>query len=315
MTLLDRRNFHLFQPLLYQVATGSLSPGDICAPLRGILSRQRNTRVLLGEVGGIDPAARRVKLLDGAEFEYDSLIVATGSKTSYYRNPEWNEWAPSLKTVEEATSIRHKILYAFEAAERVTDPQERQAWLTFAIVGGGATGVELAGALAEIAHQTLKHDFRSIRTSDARIIILDGNSRVLTSYSEDLSQKANASLVHLGVQVHTGVRVVAVSQEGVSYEAAGGAGKESGCPPKPFCGRAASPSTPSAAPSPRARTRPPPKTDASWWRPISPSPASPKFTSWAILRTQKIATANPYPAWRRWLCRAERTPRAPSSNA
>src|ERR1700730_11014511 len=157
VTLIDRRNFHLFQPLLYQVATGSLSPGDICAPLRGILERQRNTRVLLGEAADIAPRAGLLTLRDGARFEYDSLIVATGSQTTYFGNDQWRLWAPSLKSVEEATAIRHKVLYAFEAAEREHDPDRRRAWLTFIIVGGGATGVELAGALGEIALHTLKH--------------------------------------------------------------------------------------------------------------------------------------------------------------
>src|SRR5947208_15761765 len=162
VTLIDRRNFHLFQPLLYQVATGSLSPGEIAAPLRGVLSRQKNTQVLLGEAVDVDPDAKRVILRDGAAFDYDSLIVATGSKTSYYGHDEWKEWAPSLKSVEEATAVRHKILYAFEVAERIPDPVERRAWLTFVIVGAGPTGVELAGAIGEIAQQTLKNDFRSI---------------------------------------------------------------------------------------------------------------------------------------------------------
>src|SRR6266436_4663389 len=147
VTLIDRRNFHLFQPLLYQVATGSLSPGEIAAPLRGVLSRQKNTQVLLGEAVDIDPEAKRVTLLDGDFFEYDSLIVATGSKTSYYGNDAWRDWAPSLKSVEEATAIRHKILYAFERAERAAMQEEASAWLTFVIVGAGATGLELAGAL------------------------------------------------------------------------------------------------------------------------------------------------------------------------
>ena len=162
VTLIDRRNFHLFQPLLYQVATGSLSPGEIAAPLRGVLSRQKNTRVLLGEAVDVDPEAKRVILRDGASFEYDSLIVATGSQTSYYGNDSWREWAPSLKSVEEATAIRHKILYAFECAERAATPEEARAWLTFVIVGAGATGLELSGALAEIARETLRHDFRKI---------------------------------------------------------------------------------------------------------------------------------------------------------
>src|SRR5262245_3012680 len=161
VTLVDNRNFHLFQPLLYQVATGSLSPGEIAAPLRSVLSRQENTRVLLGDVVDIDPASKTVRLADGAQLDYDSLIVASGSQTSYYGHEEWREWAPSLKSVEEALSVRHKIYYAFEIAERVSDPARRRAWLTFAIVGAGATGVEVAGAIAEIARQTLKHDFRS----------------------------------------------------------------------------------------------------------------------------------------------------------
>src|SRR5207245_4166918 len=150
VTLIDRRNFHLFQPLLYQVATGSLSPGEIAAPLRGVLSRQKNARVLLGEAVDVDPEAKRVMLLDGAVFEYDSLIVATGSQTSYYGNESWRWWAPVLKSVEEATAIRHKILYAFECAERAATPEEARAWLTFVIVGDGATGSEPCSALTEI---------------------------------------------------------------------------------------------------------------------------------------------------------------------
>ena len=144
VTLIDRRNFHLFQPLMYQVATGSLSPGEIAAPLRGVLSRQKNTQVLLGEAADIDPDAKRVILRDGADFPYDSLIVATGSQTSYYGNDQWREWAPSLKSIEEATAIRHKILYAFECAERSPTEEEARAWLTFVIVGAGATGMELS---------------------------------------------------------------------------------------------------------------------------------------------------------------------------
>src|SRR5438552_190639 len=151
VTLIDRRNYHLFQPLLYQVATGSLSPGQIAAPLRSVLSRQKNTRVLVGEVVDLDPVAKRVVLADGATFEYDSLIVAAGSQTSYYGHDLWREWAPGMKSVEEATNIRHKILYAFEVAERLTDPALRRAWLRFVIVGAGATGVELAGAIGDLA--------------------------------------------------------------------------------------------------------------------------------------------------------------------
>src|SRR6202049_1446404 len=190
VTRVDRRNYHLFQPLLYQVATGSLSPGEIAAPLRGVLSRQKNTRVLLGEAVDIDPDAKRVILRDGADFPYDSLVVATGSQTSYYGNDGWRQWAPSLKTIEEATAIRHKILYAFEWAERAATEAEARAWLTFVIVGAGATGLELAGALAEMANETLKNDFRRINPKEARIIMVEGGNRVLTAYPEDLSAKA-----------------------------------------------------------------------------------------------------------------------------
>src|SRR5690348_13021640 len=217
VTLIDRRNFHLFQPLLYQVATGSLSPGEVCAPLRSILSRQKNTRVLLGEVSDLDPRARTVTLSDGGAYEYDSLIVATGSQSFYFGNDQWRQWAPSLKTVEEATAIRHKILYAFEAAEREADAERRAAWLTFVIVGAGATGVELAGALGEIARETLKHDFRAIDPKDARILILDGAPRVLATFPPDLSVAAEKSLMRLGVRVREGVFVTEVDADGVSF--------------------------------------------------------------------------------------------------
>lgn len=218
VTLIDRRNYHLFQPLMYQVATGSLSPGEIAAPLRGILRKRKQTRVLLGEVADIDPAAKWVELKDGARFEYDSLIVATGSKSSYFGNDSWREWAPSLKTVEEALRVRHKILYAFEAAERLQNEEERRAWLTFVIVGAGATGLELAGALAEIARETLRYDFRSIRPDAARIILVEGSPKVLPTYPEDLSAKAERALHKLGVEVWKNVRVVGVEGEGLAIE-------------------------------------------------------------------------------------------------
>ena len=221
VTLIDRRNYHLFQPLLYQVATGSLSPGQIAAPIRSVLSRQKNTRVLMGDVVDIDPAGKRVVLADGAAFEYDSLIVAAGSQTSYYGHDVWQQWAPGMKSIEEATNIRHKILYAFEAAERLTDPAERQAWLRFVIVGAGATGVELAGAIGEIARQTLKNDFRAIRSQDAEIILLDGAPRVLMTFPEDLAQKATESLARLGVRVKTGVMVKNIDHDGVTVESHG----------------------------------------------------------------------------------------------
>jgi NADH dehydrogenase len=218
VTLIDRRNFHLFQPLLYQVATGSLSPGEICAPLRGVLSRQKNTQVLLGEAADIDPDAKRVTLRDGACFDYDSLIVATGSKTSYYGKDEWRPSAPSLKTIEEATAIRHKILYAFEWAERAATEEEAREWLTFVIVGAGATGLELAGALAEIANETLKNDFRRINPKEARIILMEGGDRVLAAYPPDLSGKAEMLVRRLGVEVMKSVMATAVDSNGVTYK-------------------------------------------------------------------------------------------------
>src|SRR5258705_5533170 len=221
VTLIDRRNYHLFQPLLYQVATGSLSPGEIAAPLRGVLSRQKNTRVLLGDVQDIDPVAKRVLLADGASFEYDSLIVAAGSQSSYYGHDVWQQWAPGLKNLEEATNIRHKILYAFEVAERIADPVQRRAWLTFVIVGGGPTGVELAGAIGEIARQTLRNDFRSIHPEEAQIILMDGSPRVLMPFAEDLSRKAQDSLERLGVDIQTGLMVKDLDRDGLTAEGGG----------------------------------------------------------------------------------------------
>src|SRR6266403_2562946 len=204
VTLIDRRNHHLFQPLLYQVATGSLSAGEIAAPLRSVLSRQKNTRVLLGTVEDVDPDSKQVFLADGAVLPYDSLIVASGSQTSYFGHDEWRDWAAGMKSIEEATTVRHKILYAFEVAERISDPEQRRAWLTFVIVGAGPTGVELAGAIAEIARKTLKNDFRSIHPEEAQIILLDGAPRVLMPFPEDLAQKASRSLAKLGVEVRCG---------------------------------------------------------------------------------------------------------------
>jgi NADH dehydrogenase len=218
VTLIDRRNFHLFQPLMYQVATGSLSPGDIAAPLRSVLSSQKNTQVLLGEAADIDPAAKRVILQDGGVFEYDSLIVATGSQTSYYGNDSWRPWAPSLKSVEEATAIRHKLFNAFERAERAETEEEARNWLTFVIVGAGATGMELAGALAEIANQTLKHDFRRINPTTARIILMEGGDRVLPAYPEELSLKAEKLVTRLGVRIEKGVMVTCVDEDGVTFK-------------------------------------------------------------------------------------------------
>lgn len=216
VTLIDRRNYHLFQPLLYQVATGSLAAGEIASPLRGVLSRQKNTRVLLGTVEDVDPESRSVYLADGAILPYDSLILAAGSQTSYFGQNEWEEWAPGLKSIEEATTIRHKILYAFEVAERLPDPEQRRAWLTFVIVGGGPTGVELAGAIAEIARETLRNDFRSIHPEEATIMLLDGSPRLLMSFPEDLAQRAARSLDRSGVQVKCGQRVQHVDKDGLT---------------------------------------------------------------------------------------------------
>src|SRR6202453_509640 len=184
VTLIDRRNYHLFQPLLYQVATGSLSAGEGASPLRSVLSRQKNTRVWLGTVAHLNPGSKRVILADGTIVPYDSLIIAAGSETSYFGHDDWQQWAPCLKSIEEATTIRHKILYAFEVAERIPELEQRRAWLTFVIVGAGPTGVELPGAIAEIARQTLKHRFRSINPGEAQIILIDGGPRVLTSFPE-----------------------------------------------------------------------------------------------------------------------------------
>jgi NADH:ubiquinone reductase (H+-translocating) len=218
ITLLDKRNFHLFQPLLYQVATGSLSPAEIAAPIRAVLSHQKNVEVLLGEAVDIDPKSKKVLLADGDSFPYDTLIIATGSQTSYYGNDHWRENAPSLKSIEEATRMRHKLLYAFERAERAESEAEERAWLTFVIVGAGATGLELAGALAEIAHHTLKHDFRRIRPQEARIILMEGGPRVLPPYPEDLSAKAEKLVKNLGVEIMLGAFVTNIDAECVSYQ-------------------------------------------------------------------------------------------------
>jgi NADH dehydrogenase len=214
ITLIDRRNFHLFQPLLYQVATGALSPANIAAPLRGVLRRQRNATVLLGEVLDFDLDRRRVKLAD-SEIEYDSLIVATGARHHYFGHPEWEQYAPGLKTIEDATTMRRQVLTAFEQAERASDPAQAQALLTFVVVGGGPTGVELAGAIAEMAHYTLRGNFRRINPATARVYLLEAADRILLSYPPELSSKATKSLEELGVTVRTNTAVVEVKPEKV----------------------------------------------------------------------------------------------------
>ena len=197
VTLIDKRNFHLFQPLLYQVATGTLSPSDISAPLRSVFSKSKNTKVLLGEVSNIDPKAQQVILGDQV-VPYDTLILATGANHSYFGKDNWKEVAPGLKTVEDAIEMRRRIFSAFEAAEKESDSVKRQALLTFVIVGGGPTGVELAGAIAELAYQTLKEDFRNIDTAETKILLLQGGDRILPHIAPELSKVAAASLQKLG---------------------------------------------------------------------------------------------------------------------
>ena len=215
VTLVDKRNFHLFQPLLYQVATGTLSPADISSPLRSVLNSSKNTKVLMGEVVDIDPQARKV-ILRNAELPYDSLIVATGVSHHYFGNDEWATVAPGLKTVEDALEMRRRIFVAFEAAEKETDPEKRRAWLTFVVVGGGPTGVELAGAIAELAYSTLKNDFRNINTAEAQILLLEGMDRILPPYAPELSAKAEASLQRLGVTVQTKTLVTDIADSVVT---------------------------------------------------------------------------------------------------
>jgi NADH:ubiquinone reductase (H+-translocating) len=220
VTLVDRRNFHLFQPLLYQVATGALSPANIAAPLRSILERQKNCTVLLGEVVGFDVANRRVRLVDG-ELLYDTLIVAAGAWHSYFAHPEWEQLAPGLKTIEDATEIRGRVLAAFEEAERTSAPERQREFLTFVIVGGGPTGVELAGALAEVARHGMTHEFRHIRPADAQVLLIEAGDRVLAAYPQELSEKARKSLERLGVVVRTSTLVSKVSSNFVELKSNG----------------------------------------------------------------------------------------------
>ncbi|MFI4943810.1 MAG: NAD(P)/FAD-dependent oxidoreductase, partial [Burkholderiales bacterium] len=209
---------HVFQPLLYQVATAGLSPAEIAAPIRHILRRQRATRVLLGEVTAVDLAAQKVRL-GSLELAYDFLILATGETHFYFGHDEWQAHAPGLKTIEEALEIRRRILLAFEQAEREEDAEARRAWLTFAVIGGGPTGVEMAGALGEIARHTLARQFRRIDPASARIVLIEAGPRVLPAYPEELSERARLQLEALGVQVWTGSRVSGVSAAGVAIGA------------------------------------------------------------------------------------------------
>jgi len=219
VTVVDRRNHHLFQPLLYEVATAALSAGDIAAPIRHVLRRQANVEVLLAEVARVDVAGRALILADGGRIRYDALVLATGATHAYLGHDEWAPLAPGLKTLEDALEIRRRVLTAYERAERETDPAVRRALLTFVVVGAGATGVELAGALAEIARYTLAGDFRHIAPQSARVLLLEAAPRILLTYSERLSAAARRQLEALGVEVRTGARVTGLDPEGVDVGA------------------------------------------------------------------------------------------------
>ena len=218
ITVIDRKNHHLFQPLLYQVATAGLNPSDIAMPIRSILRRQRNTEVFLGDVTAID-RQRRAVMVGTEEISYDYLIVATGATHSYFGHEEWSKRAPGLKTIEDALEIRRRVLVAYEAAERESDPERRRAWLTFLVVGAGPTGVELAGALGEIAHHTMARDFRHIDPARARIVLLEGSPRVLPTYPDALSLKAVRQLERLGVEVSVNSFVTSIDANGVDLGA------------------------------------------------------------------------------------------------
>jgi len=218
VTLIDRRNFHLFQPLLYQVATGGLSPGDIASPLRSVLNHQQNTQVLLGEVRGIDPDEQVLTLQDGDTVPFDSLILATGSAHHYFGNDHWEAIAPSIKTIEDALEVRRRLFLAFEKAELEPDPTIRKALLTFAIVGAGPTGVEMAGAIADLAYHTLKNDFRRVDTHETRIILVEGMDRVLPPFDPSLSARATQDLEKLGVEIRTNTFVTALAGEEVTFK-------------------------------------------------------------------------------------------------
>src|ERR1700736_5267383 len=214
VTIVDRTNYHLFQPLHYQVATAALSPADIAAPVRAILSKCKNIEVILAEVQSIDVNAKKVKMVDG-ELDYDYLILATGARDSYFGHPDWESLARGLKSLEDAVEIRRRILLAFEYAEKIHDEAARNAAMTFVIVGGGPTGVEMAGAIAEISRYTLAKDFRHIDPSQARVILIEGEPRVLAAYPEDLQISAMKQLADLGVEVRTGIHATNVSEQGL----------------------------------------------------------------------------------------------------
>lgn len=216
VTLIDRRNHHLFQPLLYQVASAALNPSDIATPIRAIFHRDRNVAVYLAEAVAIDVKQRVVRFRTGEDLSFDFLVVATGATHSYFGHPEWEALAPGLKTIEDALEIRRRVLLAYEAAERESDPEQRRRWLTFVVIGAGPTGVELAGAFAEIALHAMGRDFRRIDPRQAKIVLVEGLPRVLPVYPEDLSSRAQRQLERFGVEVRTGARVTAIDRDGIS---------------------------------------------------------------------------------------------------
>lgn len=217
LLVIDKTNHHLFQPLLYQVATAALSPGDIAAPIREILSKQKNATVIMGEVSSINTSENSISMLNGEEFFYESLIISTGSRHSYFGNDGWEKKAPGLKTISDALKIRERILLSFEKAERSNDPAEVQKCLTFIIVGGGPTGVEMAGAIAEITKHTMLKDFRKIDPSKTRIILIEGSKKLLNSFDEPLNMYTNNVLERLGVEVKTSKIVTDINQNGVQF--------------------------------------------------------------------------------------------------
>jgi NADH dehydrogenase len=279
VTVIDRRNFHLFQPLLYQVATAGLNPADVAWPIRSILRDQANTRVLLGEVCGVDLPGRRVKLSDAREEPYDWLILATGATHTYFGHDEWSGLAPGLKRIDDATLIRRRILLAFERAENTEDAAERRRLMTFAIIGAGPTGVELAGAIAELSKKALASDFRAIDPRDARIVLIEGAPRVLGAFPPELSEYARKALERMGVEIWLGKQVMECDPAGVT------ASGERLPPPPPRAGsmlRRIAPAGCRCKPTCRCRsTRIFSSSAIPPWccRTASPSPASPRRRS------------------------------------
>jgi NADH dehydrogenase len=215
ITVIDQRNHHLFQPLLYQVATTSLSPSEIAWPIRQLLRKRPEVTTLMGRVAGVDRAARLVQLENGQTIPYDSLIIATGARHAYFGHDDWEPYAPGLKTLEDATAMRRRLLMAFEAAEREADPERRKALLTFAIIGAGPTGVELAGTIVALARVTLRDEFRNIKPEEARVVLIEAGKRVLPNFRENLSEYTSRALERLGVEVRLGQAVTDVNAEGV----------------------------------------------------------------------------------------------------